>query len=74
MSLAGRALNAVERIGNRLPDPVFLFLWLIGGLVVSQGLTLLSTPAIYLLFARAGARRRERREQRRMRRLAGARR
>lgn len=34
MSLAGRALNAVERIGNRLPDPVFLFLWLIGGLVV----------------------------------------
>jgi aminobenzoyl-glutamate transport protein len=34
MSLAGRALNAVERIGNRLPDPVFLFLWLIGGLVL----------------------------------------
>ena len=34
MSLASRALNAVERIGNRLPDPVFLFLWLIGGLIV----------------------------------------
>ncbi len=34
MSLASRALNAVERIGNRLPDPVFLFLWLIGGLLV----------------------------------------
>lgn len=34
MSAASRALNAVERIGNRLPDPVFLFLWLIGGLVV----------------------------------------
>ena len=34
MSLASRALNAVERIGNRLPDPVFLFLWLIVGLIV----------------------------------------
>ncbi|WP_425984042.1 AbgT family transporter [Brevundimonas sp. TWP1-2-1b1] len=34
MSAASRALNAVERIGNRLPDPVFLFLWLIGGLIV----------------------------------------
>ena len=27
-------LGVVERIGNRLPDPVFLFLWLILGLVV----------------------------------------
>ncbi|NBB16521.1 TIGR00366 family protein [Caulobacter sp. SLTY] len=34
MSASGRFLNVVERIGNRLPDPVFLFLWLIAGLVV----------------------------------------
>ena len=34
MSVASRALNAVERIGNKLPDPVFLFLWLILGLIV----------------------------------------
>ena len=27
-------LGWVERSGNKLPDPVFLFLWLIGGLVV----------------------------------------
>jgi len=34
MAIGARVLNAVERVGNRLPDPVFLFLWLIGGLVV----------------------------------------
>jgi len=34
MNLAARLLNSIERIGNRLPDPVFLFLWLILGLVV----------------------------------------
>jgi len=27
-------LGWIERTGNRLPDPVFLFFWLIGGLVV----------------------------------------
>ena len=32
-SLPSRFLSAVERIGNRLPDPVFLFLWLIAGLI-----------------------------------------
>ena len=34
MTIGSRVLNGTERIGNRLPDPVFLFLWLIGGLVV----------------------------------------
>ncbi len=29
-----RLLDRIERIGNRLPDPVFLFLYLIGGLIV----------------------------------------
>ena len=34
MAIGARVLNTVEKIGNRLPDPVFLFLWLILGLVV----------------------------------------
>lgn len=34
--LSVRVLDAVERLGDRLPDPVFLFLWLIGGLVVAS--------------------------------------
>eukprot|EP01036_Dinobryon_divergens_P048292 gene48292-64793_t len=34
MSTSSGFLGVVERIGNRLPDPVFLFLWLIGALVV----------------------------------------
>lgn len=34
MTIGSRVLNGIERIGNKLPDPVFLFLWLIGGLVV----------------------------------------
>lgn len=31
-----RILDAVERFGDRLPDPVFIFLWLIGGVVVAS--------------------------------------
>ena len=38
---------------------------MLGGLIVSQSLTLLSTPALYLVFARISARRRERKAQRR---------
>lgn len=34
MSIGSRVLNGIERVGNKLPDPVFLFLWLIGALVV----------------------------------------
>jgi len=29
-------LDLVERVGDRLPDPVFIFLWLIGALVVAS--------------------------------------
>ncbi len=34
--VALRVLDAVERLGDRLPDPVFIFLWLIGALVVAS--------------------------------------
>ena len=34
MAIGTRVLNGIERIGNKLPDPVFLFLWLIGALIV----------------------------------------
>lgn len=34
MAGASRVLNVIERVGNKLPDPVFLFLWLIAALVV----------------------------------------
>lgn len=31
-----RILDSVERFGDRLPDPVFIFLWLIGGVVIAS--------------------------------------
>jgi aminobenzoyl-glutamate transport protein len=45
MSIGNALLNAVERAGNRLPDPVFIFVWFIIALVgvsvwaAGQGLT-----------------------------------
>jgi multidrug efflux pump len=57
--------------GSELRRP--LGIALIGGLLVSQSLTLLSTPALYVVFsclaARWSARRARRRERRRTRRL-----
>ncbi|MFN3522998.1 MAG: AbgT family transporter [Phenylobacterium sp.] len=31
-----RALDAIERLGDRLPDPVFIFFWIIGALVAAS--------------------------------------
>ena len=34
MGIGSGVLNTVEKVGNKLPDPVFLFLWFIGALVI----------------------------------------
>ncbi len=34
MSVTARFLNGVERLGNKLPDPAFIFVWFIGALIV----------------------------------------
>src|SRR5690606_12793189 len=33
-----RVLDAIERLGDRLPDPVFIFLWIIAGLVAASAI------------------------------------
>ena len=53
-------------VGSEMRQP--LGIAMIGGLLVSQSLTLFSTPALYLVFARLSARRREKRAARRARR------
>jgi multidrug efflux pump len=50
-------------VGSEMRQP--LGIAMIGGLLVSQSLTLFSTPALYLVFARMAARRREKRAARR---------
>lgn len=34
--LPHRILDAIERLGDRLPDPVFIFAWIIGALVIAS--------------------------------------
>jgi len=53
--------------GSELRRP--LGIAMIGGLLVSQSLTLLSTPAIYLIFARISERRRQRKAARALMRI-----
>jgi multidrug efflux pump len=54
--------------GSELRRP--LGIAMIGGLIISQSLTLLSTPALYVIFSCLAARRRASRERRRQRKLA----
>src|SRR3954451_10501874 len=43
-----RVLNGIERLGNKMPDPAVLFLWLcLGVIVLSQALAWLDVKATY---------------------------
>ena len=55
--------------GSELRRP--LGIAMIGGLLISQSLTLLSTPALYVIFSCLAERHRARKERRRQRKLAG---
>src|SRR3954462_3092689 len=43
-----RVLNGIERLGNKMPDPAILFVWLcLGVIVLSQALAWLDVKATY---------------------------
>src|SRR4051812_50067558 len=43
-----RVLDAIERLGNKMPDPAILFLWLcLGVILLSQALAWLDVKATY---------------------------
>jgi aminobenzoyl-glutamate transport protein len=45
---AARMLDAIERLGNKMPDPAILFLWLcLGVILLSQALSWLDVKATY---------------------------
>jgi aminobenzoyl-glutamate transport protein len=47
-----RMLDAIERLGNRMPDPAILFLWLcLGVILLSQALQWLDVKATYKVVA-----------------------
>jgi aminobenzoyl-glutamate transport protein len=47
-----RVLDRIERLGNRMPDPVILFLWLcLGVILLSQALQWLDVKATYQVVA-----------------------
>jgi aminobenzoyl-glutamate transport protein len=47
-----RMLDAIERLGNRMPDPAILFLWLcLGVILLSQALQWLDVKATYQVVA-----------------------
>src|SRR4051794_39829415 len=47
-----RMLDGIERLGNRMPDPALLFVWLcVGVIVLSQALSWLNISATYEVVA-----------------------
>ena len=47
-----RVLDGIERLGNKMPDPAILFLWLcLGVILLSQALAWLDVKATYQVVA-----------------------
>ena len=56
-----RVLDGIERLGNKMPDPAILFLWLcLGVILLSQALAWLDVKATYEVVAPPPGRRRRR--------------